>query len=107
MHSDPVLVERLSEILPAALEPKKMFGGQCWMLNGNMCIGVYQEFLITRIGMEAFEKIAGTPHVHPMDITGRPMKGWAKIGQAALRSKADLQHHIDLAVAFVSSLPKR
>ena len=107
MHSDPVLVERLSEILPDELAPKKMFGGQCWMLNGNMCVGVYKEFLITRIGTEAFEKIAGMPHVYPMDITGKPMRGWAKIGQAALQSGTDLQHQVDLAVAFVSSLPKR
>jgi len=107
MHSDPGLVERLFDTLPATLAPKKMFGGQCWMLNGNMCVGVYKEFLITRIGVEAFANIAGEPHVHPMDITGKPMKGWAKIGQEAIESDQELQRHIELAIAFVSTLPTK
>lgn len=105
MHSDPALVERLFRHLPEVLTPKKMFGGQCWMLNGNMCIGVYKEFLITRIGVEAYKKIADNPHIYPMDITGKPMKGWAKIEQAAIKSDADLKRQIGLAVSFVETLP--
>lgn len=76
------------------------------MLNGNMCIGVYKEYLITRIGTDAFEKVAGDPHVHPMDITGKPMKGWAKIGQAGINSDADLQRHIDLAIPLLKRCPR-
>ena len=105
MHSDPGLVERLFEILPDNLAPKKMFGGQCWMLNGNMCVGVYKEFLITRIGVDAFNKIEDDRHVYPMDITGKPMKGWAKIAPEGFASDEDLQRHIDLAMAFVATLP--
>lgn len=105
MHSDPGLVERLFETLPDTLSPRKMFGGQCWMLNGNMCVGVYKEFLIVRIGVDAFNKIADDPHVYPMDITGKPMKGWAKIAPEGFGSDEDLQRHIDLAMAFVSALP--
>jgi len=31
---------------------EKMFGGIGWMLNGNMCVGIYKTWLITRIGEE-------------------------------------------------------
>ncbi len=82
-----------------------MFGGQCWMLNGNMCVGVYKEFLITRIGIDAYETIKDDDDVHPMDITGRPMKGWAKIGQTAIESDEDLRKHCDMAIYFVAQLP--
>ncbi len=108
MHSDPGLVERLFEILPAALQPKKMFGGQCWMLNGNICVGVYKEFLITRIGADAYGKISTDPSVHPMDITGKPMKGWAKISPDGIEDDDVLKRYLDLAVRYVGSLaPKR
>ncbi|MDJ0740374.1 MAG: TfoX/Sxy family protein [Gammaproteobacteria bacterium] len=107
MHSDPDLVRRLFALLPDTLQPRKMFGGQCWMLNGNICVGVYKQFLITRIGVDAFERIADRPHVHPMDITGRPMKGWAKIGPIALADDRELQRQVDLAIRFVETLPAK
>ena len=31
------------------IEKKKMFGGICYLLNGNMCFGIYKEYLIVRI----------------------------------------------------------
>jgi hypothetical protein len=45
MPYDPDLAERLAKIHPDGLniEEKKMFGGIGWMLNGNMCFGVYKE----------------------------------------------------------------
>lgn len=107
MHSDPGLVQRLLEILPAELEPRVMFGGQCWMLNGNMCVGVYKEFLITRIGVDALESIAKEPHVHPMDITGKPMKGWAKIAPEGIERDESLYFHIEQAIKFASTLPSK
>ncbi len=105
MHSDPGLVERLFEILPDTLEPKKMFGGQCWMLNGNMCVGVYKEFLITRIGVDSYKKLSADPNIQPMDITGKPMKGWAKVLPSGIEDDNDLKHHVDLAMGYVGSLP--
>lgn len=104
MHSDLKLLERLERILPASLDPKRMFGGQCWMLNGKMCVGVYHEYLITRIGPEAYAKIASEPGVGPMDITGKLMKGWAKVSPNGLTSDAELKKHVELAVTFVETL---
>ena len=45
MPYDPGLAERLEEVLEGrpGFEQKKMFGGIGWMLNGNMCVGVYEE----------------------------------------------------------------
>jgi TfoX/Sxy family transcriptional regulator of competence genes len=33
-------------------DAKKMFGGVCHLLNGNMFCGVYKDFLILRLGEE-------------------------------------------------------
>ncbi len=62
----------------------KMFGGDCCPLNGKMAFGIYKEFPILRLGPEGAEEALARPH-EPMDITGRPMKGWIMVAPEALR----------------------
>ena len=46
-------------------------------------------------------------HVKPMDITGKPMKGWAMVAPEGVVLDADLIRHVECAIAFVSTLPKK
>jgi len=39
------------------LEKKKMFGGICYLTGGNMCFGIYQDYLIVRLGAGAGERL--------------------------------------------------
>jgi TfoX/Sxy family transcriptional regulator of competence genes len=41
---------KLARILPQGALRKKMFGGTCYTLKGNMVCGVYNDFLILRLG---------------------------------------------------------
>jgi hypothetical protein len=48
------------------LEKKKMFGGICYLINGNMFFGVWKDYLIVRMGPDlAAEKLK---HDHLLDI---------------------------------------
>ncbi len=58
------------------IEKKRMFGGVCYLLNGNICFGIIKDFLIVRAGPEAAQEKLREKHVRPFDITGKPMKGW-------------------------------
>ena len=109
MPFDRGLAERLEEIIQcrAGFEQKKMFGGIGWMLNGNMCVGIYKDWLITRIGEAAAAKMFKEKHVKPMDITGKPMKGWAMVAPEGVTEDSDLNRHVECAIAFVSTLPKK
>src|SRR5215469_16729279 len=109
MPFDRGLEERLEEIIEcrAGFEQKKMFGGIGWMLNGNMCMGIYKEWLITRVGESAGASLFKEKHAKPMDITGKPMKGWAMIAPEGVAKDADLRRHMELAVAFVKTLPPK
>ena len=62
-------------------EAKKMFGGICHLLNGNMFGGVHKDFLILRLGEENADKALKLSFVRPFDITGKPMKGWVMVQQ--------------------------
>jgi hypothetical protein len=88
-------------------ESKKMFGGVCHLLNGNMFCGVYKDFLILRLGKEGADKALKLPTVREFDITGRPMKGWAMVGQEGFKSDEELKTWLAQAKTFVKTLPKK
>jgi TfoX/Sxy family transcriptional regulator of competence genes len=105
----PGLSQRLQEMLAerAGFQPKKMFGGIGWLLNGHMCVGVYKSWLIVRVGEPAAVRLLREAHVEPMDITGKPMKGWARISNQGLAEDHRLQRYVELAIEFVSRLPAK
>jgi len=109
MAYDLGLAERLKECIgdDDRLSEMRMFGGFGYMLNGNMLLGIHKEFLIVRVGVEAAERILQGPGVTPMDITGKVMKGWAKIDAEGLSEDEDLRRYCDDAIAFVSTLPPK
>ncbi len=109
MPYDEHLAERLTPLLTGkpGFEQKKMFGGIGWLCHGNMCVGIYKEFLITRVGLEAAETLLQEPHVRPMDITGKVMKGWLMIAPAGVTRDLELKRHVELASHFVKTLPAK
>ena len=86
---------------------KKMFGGVGFLLNGNMCVGVWQTSLIVRVGLDAYEEALAQPHVREFDITGRPMAGWVLVEADGLDDDVCLRQWIKRAEAFVGSLPAK
>lgn len=109
MPYDPGLAERLANLFSTypGLDQKKMFGGLGYMLHGNMCFGIHQDTLMIRIGVKAAEKILKEPHVRPMDLTGKVMKGWATVEPEAMEEDEALQGFCELAIDFVKTLPKK
>ena len=53
------------------------------------------------------DPIQSEPHVKPMDITGKLMKGWARVLPAGIKSDDDLKAWIERGVKFARSLPAK
>jgi TfoX/Sxy family transcriptional regulator of competence genes len=108
MAYDEQLAERVREELQAdpAYSERKMFGGLCFMLHGNMCTGVVGDRLMLRLGQEAAQAALKRPHVSPMDFTGKPMKGMVYVDQDGL-SGAALARWVDQAATHARSLPPK
>jgi TfoX/Sxy family transcriptional regulator of competence genes len=85
-------------------DSKKMFGGICHLLNGNMFCGVYKDFLILRLGEEKAAEALDLPHVKPFDITGRPMKGWVMVEERGFAEDKKLREWLEAARGFVKAL---
>lgn len=113
MPFDPGLAERLEEIISSrfshlhGLKETRMFGGFGYLLNGNMCLGIHKDTLIIRVGAEAAGALIREPHVRPMDLTGKVMKGWATVEPQAMEDDEALERFCRIAVDFVSGLPAK
>jgi TfoX/Sxy family transcriptional regulator of competence genes len=109
MPYDEGLAQRIDEILGEAsgLVQKKMFGGICYLAEGNMACGIYKEYLIVRVGPEKYEDALQQPNTKVFDITGKVMKGWVMVSEAGYEDDHDLQKWLDQGLAFARSLPPK
>ena len=78
MPYDEKLAKRLRVVLAsrAGVAEKKMFGGICWMFRGHMLCGVEVGRFMFRVGKDRDAEALAKPGATPMDITGKPMKGF-------------------------------
>ena len=103
------LVARIRPLLKRrkGYSEKQMFGGVCFMINGNMCVGPWEGSLIVRLDKAQHDETQTEPHVKPMDITGKVMKGWARVEPKGIQSDDDLKAWLNRAVKFARTLPPK
>lgn len=109
MAFDEGLAHRVREVLSERVDltEKKMFGGLCFLLGGNMCCGIVGDELMLRVGPEAYKPTMARPHAREMDFTGRAMKGMVYVGVDGIAEDSDLAEWLAIAVAFAGSLPAK
>jgi hypothetical protein len=109
MTYDRGLAQRVREILgeKTVSAEKKMFGGICFLLNGNMACGILDDDLIVRVGPESYENALKRPHAREFNITGRPMTGWVMISCKGHASDTDLFEWVRRGIDFTLSLPAK
>jgi TfoX/Sxy family transcriptional regulator of competence genes len=74
---------------------KKLMGGLCFMVGGGMCCSVSGKGgLLVRVDPAAYERLLGEPHVAPMQMGGRTMKGFVRVAQEGYRTDAALKKWI-------------
>ena len=109
MAYDEGLAQRVRVVLEgkSGLEEKKMFGGVCFILSGNMACGILNERLIVRVGPERYENALKQPNTGKFDITGKPMKGWVMVSPEEYNTDDRLSYWIEQGVAFALTLPAK
>jgi hypothetical protein len=89
------------------LSTKKMFGSVGWMLNGNICAGIWKDSLIVRCGPDKWPTLLRRPHVAEFDITGRSMKGWLMVRPVGIGDDTTLNEWLHRSRDFVRALPAK
>ena len=99
-------VRKKLEKLPGASE-KKMFGGLCFLLNGNMCCGIVGAELMVRVDKDRYESFLKEKHAREMDFTGRALKGMIYVSETGVAAAPGLNKWIGRASAYAGSLPAK
>jgi TfoX/Sxy family transcriptional regulator of competence genes len=80
---DEELAARIRELVDgeAAVTEKKMFGGLAFLIGGNMAVAASgQGGLLVRVDRASFDELVDTTPAQPMEMRGRPMRGWLRVG---------------------------
>ena len=101
-----VLVGRLRKAFAGRrnIGEKRMFGGVCFLLRGNMLCGTGKTDFMFRVGKEQDAEALQRPGARPMDITGRIMKGFVWVDPDACDARS-LKRWSVLAERYVGKLP--
>ncbi|WP_305986203.1 TfoX/Sxy family protein [Roseibium sp. MMSF_3544] len=105
---ETVLVERTRALIPDTnVEQKRMFGGTCFMVNGNMLVCTSKNGLMARVGKEQEAAALAKPHASPCRPAGRPMPGFIRIEPEGIESDEDLRDWVEMARTYVCALPAK
>ena len=108
MPHDPALADRMRSTLARrrGIAEKAMFGGYCWLLNGNMLCSVEVGRFMFRVGKELEAVALARPGAESIVFNGRRMGGFVWVTEDRCRGAA-LGRWIDLAAGFVGGLPPK
>lgn len=89
------------------LGEKKMFGGVCFLLHGNMLCGVFRMGGMIRVGKHRVDEALILDGAEPMDMNGRKMGGFVRIEDAVFVDEDTMQTLLDMAFSFVGPMPPK
>lgn len=109
MAYDQGLAEILREELAETpgISEKKMFGGLCFLLHGNMLCGVHKDGGMFRVGKDREAEALAVPGADPLSFTGRKMGGMVEVTDAVMGQDDTRAALLTLALAFAKTLPPK
>ena len=106
---DEGLAERVRDFVDTGADwsERKMFGGLCFMMRGNMSFGIVGSELMVRVGPDAYPEALAAPHAREMDFTGRSMRGMVFVSEEGIVEDEDLEDWLQRGMVFAESLPPK
>jgi TfoX/Sxy family transcriptional regulator of competence genes len=110
MAYDENLADRIRELIAgeADLTEQKMFGGLAFLIGGNMAVAASgQGGVLVRVDPEETDALVATTSAYLMEMRGRQMLGWLRVGPEDLRTKRRLAKWVELGATYARSLPAK
>lgn len=110
MAYDEELADRIRALLngEAGLTEQKMFGGIAFLIGGNMAVAASgRGGALVRVDPAQSDKLVARTNARLMEMRGRRMKGWLRVGPHDLRTKQQLAKWVELGAAYARSLPPK
>jgi TfoX/Sxy family transcriptional regulator of competence genes len=110
MAYDEDVADRIRELLGGQrnITEQKMFGGLAFLVGGNMAIAASgQGGVLVRADPAQSDRIVATTNARPMEMRGREMQGWLRVGADDIRTKRQLAKWVDMGTGYARSLPPK
>jgi TfoX-like protein len=110
MAYDEVLAGRIRGLIGAepGLTEQKMFGGLAFLIGGHMAIAASgQGGLLVRVDPDRSDALVAETSARPMEMRGREMRGWLRLGADDVASNDELVRWAELGTAYARSLPPK
>ena len=110
MAYDEELAARIRELLRGEneLTERRMFGGLAFLVDGNMAVAASgQGGLLVRVDPARSDALCESTSARPMEMRGRPMRGWLRLDADAVGTKRQLGKWVRLGVSYARSLPAK
>jgi hypothetical protein len=110
MAYDEELADRLRALLGGrpGLTEQKMFGGLAFLIGGNMAIAASgQGGILVRVDPAQSDDLVATTPAETMEMRGRQMPGWLRVGQADVAEDTALAEWVERGAGYAGSLPPK
>ena len=110
MAAVKTLEEKINESLKGTrgITTKKMFGGLCYLHNGNMLCGIMKDQrLMVRVGNEQYDKVLKLKHAKVMDFTKKVMRGMIYVEHEGLKTTSSVKKWVEKGLNFTRELPRK
>jgi hypothetical protein len=108
MPYDEDLANRIRALVSSEpdLTEQKMFGGLAFLIGGNMAVAASgQGGVMVRVGPAESDRLIASTNAHPVEMRGRPMRGWLRVDAEDLRTKRQLATWVARGTGYARSLP--
>jgi len=110
MAYDEELAERIRALLGdrPGLTEQKLFGGLAFLVGVNMAIAASgQGGILVRVDPEKSDELVATTPAETMDMRGRQIPGWLRVGQADVAEDTALAEWVERGAGYAGSLPPK
>ena len=107
MAYDEELAERTRDELAGQpdVTEKKMFGGLAFLVRGKMAVAASNDGgVLVRVDPAESDTLVATTNARLMEMQGRSMQGWLRIGPEHVRTHSDLASWVERGTAYARSL---
>jgi hypothetical protein len=110
MAYDEQLAERIRALVAdePGLTEQTMFGGLAFLVGGNMAVAASgQGGLLVRVDPDASDELLATSSATPMEMRGRSMAGWLRVGASDVETDSELALWVQRGVDYARTLPRK
>lgn len=89
------------------LEKKNQMGGVGWLINGNMCFGIYEDLLIVRLEKSLAHSLTSKKGVELFEQDKADLEGFISLGSAIYNSEKAFRKFLMHSYEYTRNLPPK